>query len=381
MNTIAWRSIILGLAVASIAVAASCASSGKAPTTTAGSLAADETRKTQQELQSALMAFADRYFAVALDAARALEQGEATPEDRYNAAGVRFLALMVATDIAASPSPAAAVLDMTVLVTLKRIVFEDYWLPEVFGKSGPPLLDAYLELEEDIWDIAAGVYTTEQLSDLRMLIDDWRAKHPDAVSVDFIRLAELGESRQVRTLIDTGRSGGMLAPVREANRNIEEMRMLSERLVFMATRMQMLLSIQMDMASAKLTNMPEIQQLLEDSQTFTEATDRAAEAFAALVADLPEERRAAVDQIMGGLSEERRAILADFAEEDGMLRPALGDLRLTLEAGREFAVVLEEAMRATDGLFARAIAGNEDAARPFDIFDYKATLAEATMTA
>ena len=36
--------------------------------------------------------------------------------------------------------------------------------------------------------------------------------------------------------------GGMLAPVKEANRNIVEMRMLAERLAFLATRMQMMIS-------------------------------------------------------------------------------------------------------------------------------------------
>jgi hypothetical protein len=172
----------------------------------------------------------------------------------------------------------------------------------------------------------------------------------------------------------------MLAPVKEANRNIEEMRMLAERLVFMATRMQMMLSLQVEMASAKLATQPEVKQLLEDSRTFAEVTDRTAEAFATLVADLPEERRAAVDQILAGLSEQRERLLADLGAEDGELRPALRDFRDTLEIARELAAVLGETIRDGDVLVARMLEGDPEA-RPFDILEWQATLAEGAATA
>jgi hypothetical protein len=325
------------------------------------------------------MAFADRFFAETLEAAKILESTLQTPEGRYNAAGARLLALIVTADIAASPNPGAAVLDMCVFVTLKRMVWEEYWAPEVYGEqAGAAVLDAYRELEDDIWGIAAEVYNPEQLAELRDLIEHWRARHPDAVSVDFVRLTELGDARQVQALIDAGRRGGMLAPVKEANRNIEEMRLLAERLAFMATRMQMMLNLQVEMASAKLASQPEVQQLLEDSRTFAEASDRAAEAFASLVADLPEERRAAVDQILAGLSEERERLLADLAAEDGELRPALGDFRDTFESGRQFAELLNETIINADRLVARML--EEEPVRPFDIMDYRLTLAEATIT-
>jgi hypothetical protein len=288
--------------------------------------------------------------------------------------------LVVTTDIAASPNPGAALLDMTVFVTLKRAAWEEYWMPEVYGDAGQPVLDILEELEDDIWQIAAGVYAEDQLDQLRILIDDWRAGHPNTVEVDFVRLTELGHSREVQDLVAAGRPGGMLAPVKEANRNLEEMRLLAERLTFMATRMQLLISLQVEMASAKLAVQPEVRQLLEDSRAFAEVSDRAATAFAALVADLPEESRAAIDQIMAGLSEERERIFAELAE-DGELRPALRDLRDTLEVGRDMAETLNAAATDIDALAARMIAGNPAAPRPFDILEYQATFAELANTA
>jgi hypothetical protein len=226
----------------------SCASSGGSPgsrdeaaTTTDGS------RKTQQEVQSELMTFADRYFAATLESAKILESVAKTPESRYTAAAARVAALVTVTDIAASPNPGGALLDMTVFVTLRRMVWENYWMPEVYGDGGLPVRDILLELEEDIWGIAAGVYSPDQLTELRELIHDWRSSHPNVRAVDFVRLTKLGDARRVQRLIDAGRPGGMLAPVREANRELEEMRLLAERLTFLATRLQLLATLQVEM--------------------------------------------------------------------------------------------------------------------------------------
>jgi hypothetical protein len=178
--------------------------------------------------------------------------------------------------------------------------------------------------------------------------------------------------------MEAGRPGGMLAPVKEANRNLEEMRLLAERLTFMVTRMQLLISLQMEMATAKLAVQPEVRQLLEDSRSFAEVSDRFAEVFATLVADLPEERRSAIDQILKGIGEEREQILTELTAEDGGVRPTLGDFRDTFESGRQLAETLNEAVISMDRLVERILEG--DPARPFDIMDYQTTVEEATKT-
>jgi hypothetical protein len=365
--------------IAAASIGACASSGGRSISGDAADAPADAERKTQQQVQSELMAFADRFFAETLEAANALELTLETPEGRYTAAGARLLGLIVTADIAASPNPGAAVLDMCVYVSLKRMAWQEYWMPEVYGDAaGQPILDAYRGLEHDIWGIASEIYTPEQLDELRALIDSWRAQHPHTVSVDFVRLAELGDSRRVQSLIDAGRPGGLLAPIQEANRNIEEMRLLAERLAFLATRMQIMVSLQVDLAFAKLAAQPEVRQLLDDSRTFAGVSDRAAEAFATLVADLPEERRAAIDQILAGLSDERERIFADLGDEDGQLRPALGDMQDTLEIGHRLAEMLNETVVSADRLVARML--EREPARKFDILDYQATLAEATVT-
>jgi len=357
----------------------SCASTGGSSARRDEDLSpADSSQKTEPEVQSELMAFADRYFAATLEAAKILESASETPESRHTAAVARLAALVTVTDIAASPNPGAALLDMTVFVTLRRMVWEDYWMPEVYGDAGVPVQNILIELEDDIWGIAAGVYTPEQLTELRGLIDNWRSKHPDARAVDFMRLTKLGDSRQVQRLVDAGSPGGMLAPVKEANRELEQMRLLAERLAFMATRMQLMLSFQVEMATAKIATQPEVRQLLDDSRTFAEVSERMAETFATLAVGLPEERRAAIDQVLNGLSAEREQILADLTSENGDVRSTLGDIQDTFQSGRQLAEMLNEAVINMDRMVERMLEG--EPARPFDVMDYKATVEEATKT-
>jgi hypothetical protein len=144
--------------------------------------------------------------------------------------------------------------------------------------------------------------------------------------------------------------------------------------------MQLLISLQMEMATAKLATQPEARQLLEDSRAFTEASDLAAETFAELVADLPVERRAAIDQILTGLREQREEIFAELGDDDGRFRSAVADLHQTLATGQELAVELSATARDIDALVARMMAGSPQAPRPFDILEYQATFAELTVT-
>jgi hypothetical protein len=324
------------------------------------------------------MAFSGRFVSVVLQAAHEFQEGVDTPIARQMADRERLAALLITTEIAVEPEPGIGLLDMAVFVTLKRTVWEEYWAPEVYGGAGQVMVEAYRALEEDIWQLVAGVFNSEQQAELRKLIADWRAQNPGQVSISHTRLAEIGDERRVSELVAAGKPGGMLAPVKEANRNIEELRLLTERLVFMLTRLQLAVNYQFDFSYSKLAMEPEVQQVLDNANTVAEAVDRFADAFARAVDQLPHEREAAVEQALAGLRAERQQLLADLSSEDGGLRPVLGDVRDTLEVGRQLAEMLNEAMINTDRLVKRV--QEDEKSRPFDILEYHAALVQATAT-
>lgn len=371
-----------------LVVAGSCAGSrGVTGTPSAQSRSAKaaaaqgDLRKTQQQVQSQLMGFADRFFAATFQAAWELQEALPTQQARQDAATERLTALLVTTDIAAGPNPGSAMLDMAVYVTLKRMVWEDYWGPEVYGKAADNMIDSYRIMEADIWEVAAGVYTPEQLADLRRAIEEWRAKHPDQVSIGAMRLSELSDSRQISQLVEAGKPGGLLAPVKEANRNIEEMRMLAERLVFMLNRMQLSVNLQLDLVFANLTNQPEVQGVLTDTHTFADVADRVGDSFSSLVDGLPEERAAAINQILVGLSEERERIFNQIASEEEGIRPAIAEVRQTVEAATVLSQEGREAIQTVDSMITRMAERRRPDAKKFDILEYQATIQDATVLA
>ena len=122
-----------------LAVAIGCApvqtktTSGQAETTPV-SKGETEIRQgiTREYLQGMLMGFADT-FASNYATALTLLLEQVSSRQRVIVARSRFLMDVSATDIASGAYPGIGMADMVVLVTLNRMVWEDYWQPEVFG--------------------------------------------------------------------------------------------------------------------------------------------------------------------------------------------------------------------------------------------------------
>jgi hypothetical protein len=99
--------------------------------------------------------------------------------------------------IAVSPFPQLNLMDMMVFVKLNRMVIEDYWIPEVYGQSGVPLLQAFLDSEEDIEQIALKAMDEKRLKKIEHYIATWRSEHPNDVRVEKIRLADFSKYAKV----------------------------------------------------------------------------------------------------------------------------------------------------------------------------------------
>ncbi len=89
---------------------------------------------TQEELQAAVISYANRFCAIVGQAAFKFEKELPTPDARFIASARKVYSLSSIAEIAAGPQPGAALLDLVVIATLNRIVWEDYWRPHV-GES------------------------------------------------------------------------------------------------------------------------------------------------------------------------------------------------------------------------------------------------------
>jgi len=258
------------------------------------------------ELQASLMSFADRFAAEIYETTTRVESGIESPELRLLMAKTRLYSMSSIYDIVSGPYIGVALFDTLVLVTLKRILLQEYWLPQVLGDKGEPMLDTYQRLEDDIWSIAAKYMTPDQQRDLRDVIIAWRESNPHQVGVDFIRFDDFGALGRKPTLEEARKPGGLLAPVSEATRAVDEVRLLGERAMFLLTRSQLLLNFQADVTFRQLINEPEVRQVLADIRAFRNVSDD----YAKIMSHLPQELRTTTDstieQIAAKVTSERK---------------------------------------------------------------------------
>jgi hypothetical protein len=274
---------------------------------------------TAPELQSKIMSFSDRFIARVNGATIDYTQikGYATtPFIRSVAMGSRLGSCTAAVSIAGGSNPEVAMLDMVVMVSLLRLAVEEIWIPKEVLPNGQVLLDAYVELERDIWSIATEVLSKEQAVELRSLIDEWHTKNiNNIVAVTSIRFGDFAKERRQSTLFKDGKASGFLKTVQETNREIEQTRILAERTMFMVERQPTLIRWQVEQIFYDLAAEPEIGDLLNSSADI----GRAAARISMTVEKMPElitsERKAAIEQTFQGLNKELSQIISGVSKE------------------------------------------------------------------
>jgi hypothetical protein len=279
---------------------------------------------TQEELRHEIMRFAGRSAEQVDDAYFKLEEHFQTPKARRAALENSSAYVTSSLDIAIGPNPEANMLDMVVLVTLSRIVVEEYWVPKVFGDEAKILVEVFRRQEADIWSIAAKVLTPPQQQELRDLIRQYRDRDPDRVFVEATRFGDfagkMGESELAKAQEGTGFLG-----VKGVTREVSETRMLAERAMFYAQRVPWIVRGMVRLLLLDVAQTPEINQVMKDTGTLAKAMHQTAK----MTEELPEliteqrdqimkqvtaERKAAIEQVMKGVATQRTATINELSE-------------------------------------------------------------------
>ena len=271
---------------------------------------------TQEELQAAVMSYANRYIATVGQAAFQFEEKLPTPEARLIASARKVYSLSAITEIATEPNPGSALLDLVVTTTLNRIVWEDYWRPQVFGMPATIMVNAFKKMESDAWHLASKVLTPKQREELRDLILDWYADNPGQVAVDYIRFSDFGNIGKKPNLKEIQKPGGLLAPIREATQAADEIRMTSERAMFLLSKMQLIMGFQVEQVYRQLVMQPEVVKVLENVTKFRATSEH----FTSLLEQLPKD-----------VAGEREALLKAFDARESKIRGVIGQVQRTLD--------------------------------------------------
>jgi hypothetical protein len=287
------------------------------------------TALTEMELQSMLMSYYDRLNNVLGQAFENFESQHPTPKARYIAGTDTAHTIMNALIIAAGPNPSAALVDLIVLTTLGRIIYQEHYR-HVFGPAADELVKGFQAAESDIWQIARKVLSSDQQVTFRKTIRSWRQKHPEQFIFTGIRFHALGAERHQAALSEIESSGGIFKSVRQATKEAEKIRLLSERGIFIASRMLMLTEGLMDIWISRQAFHPEVQ--------------KAARQFQQIVA-ISERVTTLAEKLPNLIQQGRQALVKDLVSNERLARDLMGDFRQTITNTQDLVSALETALK------------------------------------
>lgn len=372
------RSTSLSLFLSLALLAPSCklvSTAANAPGEIAAGLTGGKSKPTDKIppslLHAGIMRFSDTFAARVNEATKEFADKAATPEARVQALTWAINQTTSAYTIATGPNANVALLDMIVLVTLDRVLHEEYLMPVVWGEADRPMVLAFQALEKDAWNVASTVLTPAQQTAVREALETWRQENPDLAAAAFVRIPAFRDIFKLRPDEDPQKKSGLgdllsvdpLSGLEPAVREIEQTRQFGERTMFYLQRAPLILSAQIELLGLKFARMPETQSALQDSQRISQA----AASIADTAAKLPEELRA-----------QRAGLVADLEHSQEPVRKILSDARATLDSGAQMSTALQGAIASLDKFVGR-FQENEPAAqpaapaepgKPFDVAEY-----------
>ncbi|HXI71781.1 MAG TPA: hypothetical protein VNN22_15605 [Verrucomicrobiae bacterium] len=333
-------------------------------------------------VQAQIMRFADTYSATIAQAC-----DDVTASTTNSALRLAVLRWKLGQSTAAyvnatGPNPAVNALDMLVLATMARMVIQDYGV-DTFGDAILPLLVAQQRLETNVWTMASGVLKPAQQKELKDLILEWRAKNPHQRYIGPIRFREFVSALgRAPTKANSGPTSlfsllylDPLAGLDPTAAAIEETRELGERAMYYSQRMPMLLSWQVEVLASQLANLPESKEVLNDADRLATSADMFAKTAQQLPQLVNDQRQAAIQQILDGLTEQgnkSRELLTDTRSTLDSARDASASINTTIKSLTEFVQYVSP----TNG--SRASATNS---KPFNVLDYGTAAAQVGVAA
>jgi hypothetical protein len=314
------------------------------------------------ELRQRLMTFADLAMG---EMARASATALATDSTPGTRAFVQILQAQVAATslaLAVEPDPEAALQDLMVSVAAERA---SLGLPRASspGPAAMAILDTTLgRLENEVWSIGEATYPPAEMASLRARLKSWQASAV-ASPAGVVRVADLPADGGPQM------SKGLFAPLDEANRQIEESRLLGERFLFLAERLPVITLWQAEAVTWEVLAAPESRSALDGLGAMSATLERLA---------------LRVDSLPAMLDEQREAVFAAFDEREATARTLMSDAgALVAQAGP----LIEGGQQATASLAAalasaeRTVAALRDESSPggaasFDIAEYESALAD-----
>jgi hypothetical protein len=346
---------------------------------------AEQRAQQVQLLQLKVMRYADEYVGFERTVIDNLQSGPITPEQRLNTQAWKVQQAVSAYTDASGPNAVTNALDLVVLATLSRMVVDDSWVTEIYGARARQTQEAYRELEEHAWLMLQGILTADQTARLHQIIDAWRAQHPHVKAVAFVHFVDFARSVGAPEPGEEEKPGNLFALVGinpfagldPAVQQIAQTRQLAERSIYYIQRMPDLMTMQVELMTYRYAVLPETKTVMADVNRVSLIGSASERLVRTLPGMLDTQREALVKDLMRTLNTESASV--------GTLAV---QLQATLQAGTNTANAVGGALDTVHKITSQFAptpgappTPPEKQGPPFDIRQYTAMLAQATLTA
>jgi hypothetical protein len=250
------------------------------------------------------------------------------------------------------------------------------------------LVEVIERLHNDAWRLAERVLTPQDLADLRSLIDAWMEENPYAVYVAGVRFSDFARLRPTPGGSSPTSIFGLLrvdpfASIDPAAREIQESRLLAERMFYYVQRMPQLLAWDAESLYFDIARAPESQQLLTSVDAFAKSAEQLNQTIAELPTRTREELAQSEETVSNLLSQMNAALdqtsktLAQVDQSSANLREAS---QAVADAGKAWEATADAVGEAAAILNPPKPPG-APASEPVTIHDVTAALQEAQTTA
>jgi len=266
----------------------------------AGKMLRDQ-RITRAKLEELSNAFADQYFTLMLAASEKVMRDNPDISQRRIMNGLRLLSVSSMYDMATSPDTLTQLVDQLVVVTLQNYFWVDSGRSQaIWGNRAQPLVENLRKARENIWGIAAKVFTDEQLEELDLLIATWWSRRGGTEFVAYVRFSEVASAKGGEILNTVRDGGGLLEPLDRVTDVAEDTRLSVERTFFWAKRVPLFANWQADALMYDILIAPEVQKSLGNydkvAGTFATMPERV-EKIVSRLDDIPNTARSVTDTV------------------------------------------------------------------------------------
>jgi hypothetical protein len=326
-----------------------------------------ETKITSSELQATLMSYADILSTALGQLALSIKENELPTEVRTHLLTDLANTVFSVYTNAADPDPLIGLLDTAVIISIGKMIYVQHWQKK-YGASLDGVVKVISQLEKEIWKTVSEVLTEEQKSDLQNMILTLRKENPDLLDFTQLRLKDIASLRKLSELESKVKSGGFLAPVSDATKQIEATRQLAERAMFLATRLPLMAGAFMDIWLSHWLANPDVKDLTTDLKKMSTSVHEVTSLVEKLPDQLQQVSTTTINQVMDRFAKEGQNLIRDLGAEQQRLSGLIKQFHETVNAG-------ETLITSLDGLAERS-GLSPDNPLTFDINAYKKTIQE-----